>query len=115
MVAVILRGPYRYRNDEREAEFNRFIRSSDRASHENIRMNHVVLYTLVEQLRNYGLIDTRYVTREEQVAWFLMTIGQDWCNHNVYSFFRFGQTIHQYFHVVLNLLVRLFRDTVKAI
>ena len=108
------RGPYWHRNVERESALDRYIRSSDRACHENIRMNRSAFYRLCGQLRNYGLVDSRYVTGEEQVALFLMIVGQDWrSRNNVYSFFRSGQTIHHYFHVVLDLIVRMYRDVVK--
>lgn len=110
----IPRGPYRYLREERVQVLNRLFRDNDRVCHENLRMNRRAFYRLCAQLQTYGLMDSRYLKVDEQVALFLMTIGQDWRNrNNVFQFLRSGQTISHYFHTVLGMVVRLYNDVVS--
>ena len=82
---------------------------------ELLRMVKHVFLRLCMVLRQKSLLeDSRYVSLEEQVAIFLMTIGQNHMNRILQDRFQHsGETIHRHFHAVLVAMIHLSMDTIK--
>jgi hypothetical protein len=111
----IHRAPHRNWDAERQIALTRMYTMSDRVCHEQVRMNMGTFQRFCARLRTYGLVDSRSVKVEEQVAIFLNTLGHDERNRSeTFTFFRSGQTISYYFHRVLRACLRLYRDVMNA-
>ncbi|KAL5709696.1 hypothetical protein ACHQM5_020354 [Ranunculus cassubicifolius] len=100
---------------ERSSFMKRLTNGNDNDCHHMLRMNKIQFYTLCELLRNKGgLKDSRYVPLEEQVAYFLHTIGHDVRNRVVkFDFIRSGETVHRHFNRVLDAVISLYKHLVK--
>ncbi|KAM7505313.1 hypothetical protein LguiB_004217 [Lonicera macranthoides] len=107
------RAPHRNWDSERNMTLTRMFGVSDRVFHELLRMKIAPFQRLCAHLRTYGLVDSRSVRVEEQVAIFLNTVGHDQLNRaESFTFFRSGQTVSHYFHRVLYACLGLYRDIV---
>ncbi|MCL7039573.1 hypothetical protein MKW94_001636, partial [Papaver nudicaule] len=110
-ISFLTRAPYTNKTNERNEILRRMYTESDTYCHEQLRMNRSIFHRLCAQLRGYGLVDGRHVKVEEQVAMFLHTVGHDLrIRNSVFQFYRSGETISRYFHLVLESLLRLYRD-----
>jgi len=107
------RAPHRNWDSERQMTLTRLFGTSDRICHELLRMKMGSFHRLCDRLRTYGLVDSRSVLVEEQVAIFLNTVGHD--QHyqaESFTFFRSSQIVSYCFHRVLHACLRLCRDVV---
>ncbi|XP_057777553.1 uncharacterized protein LOC130996062 [Salvia miltiorrhiza] len=88
---------------------NRMIDFSDTNCIINLRMDRNTFGRLVQLLRYLGgLKDGRHVTVEEQVAMFLSVLAHHKKNRVVkFNFWRSGQTVSHYIHVVLRAILSL--------
>lgn len=102
-------------DSQRGNYMERLIKGNDHDCHNMLRMNKIQFFSLCDLLRKKtGLEDSRYVTLEEQVAFFLHTIAHDVRNRVVkFDFHRSGETIHRHFKRVLNAVIRLYTSLVK--
>ena len=108
------RAPHINWDSERQMTLTRMFGMSDRICHNLLRMKIEPFHRFCAQLRTYGLVDSRSVLVEEQVAIFLNTVGHDERNRaGSFTFFRSGQTVSYYFHRVLQACLRLYRDVVS--
>ena len=108
------RAPHRNWDSERQMTLTRMFGMSDRIYHNLLRLKIQTFHRLCARLRTYGLVDSRSVLVEEQVAIFLNTVGHDERNRaESFTFFRFGQTVSYYFHKVLHACLKLYRDVVS--
>ncbi|KAL5712894.1 hypothetical protein ACHQM5_015018 [Ranunculus cassubicifolius] len=106
--------PYPIRNAHRELTFGRLFRNNDLVCYDNLRMRRGSFNLLCDKLRSYGLCDSRFISVEEQVAMFLLTVGHDWRNRSsVLLLWRSGETVSKYFHMVLGALLKLYKDVVQ--
>ena len=82
---------------------------------ELFRMEKHVFLRLCAVLREKRFLeDSRYVCVEEQVAIFLVTIGQNHKNRILQDRFQHsGETIHHHFHAVLVAMIHLSMDIIK--
>ncbi|XP_057788636.1 uncharacterized protein LOC131005644 [Salvia miltiorrhiza] len=103
--------PYRIipRIPDQVKHLNRMVAVSDIDCIVNLRMDRNAFGRLCILLRQLGgLQDKRYVTVEEQVAMFLSVLAHHKKNRVVrFNFWRSGQTISHYIHVVLRAILRL--------
>lgn len=107
-------GPLIHRDVWRTSELIRLIDTSDRICTQQLRMPRQLFYRLCSRLKNKGLlVDTFHVSVEEQVAMFLKKVGQ---HHSVpsvgFSFWRSGETVSRYFHIVLRAMCELARELI---
>lgn len=88
---------------------NRMIGESDADCIFNLRMDRNCFGRLCRLLRELGsLTDGKYVSVEEQVAMFLSILAHHKKNSIVrFNFWRSGQTVSYYLHVVLKAILRL--------
>ena len=82
---------------------------------EVFRMKLRVFRFLCAELRMHGgLIPSRHISVEEQVAMFLYTISQRASNRNIQERFQHsGETVSRYFHPVLQAIHRLVPIYIK--
>ena len=107
------RAPRRNWSADMNLILDRMFNSSDRVCHEQLRMKMGSFQRLCARLKTYGLVDSRDVRVEEQVAIFLTMVGHDHRNRvGGFMFFRSGQTVSYYFHRVLNSCLALYKDVV---
>ncbi|XP_022846363.1 uncharacterized protein LOC111369112 [Olea europaea var. sylvestris] len=107
------RAPHTNWNSEREITLTQMFGTSDTICRDLLRMKIGPFQRLCARLRSYGLVDSKYVRIEEQVAIFLNTVGHDQRNRaGRFTFFRSGQTVSFYFHRVLHACLGLYRDVV---
>ncbi|XP_022855878.1 uncharacterized protein LOC111377060 [Olea europaea var. sylvestris] len=100
-------------DSERELTLTRMFGMSDTVCRDLLRMKIGPFQRLCARLRTYGLVDSKFVRIEEQVAIFLNTVGHDQRNRSVhFTFFRSGQMVSFYFHRVLHACLRLYREVV---
>ncbi|CAL5342174.1 unnamed protein product [Camellia sinensis] len=87
----------------------------ERRSKENFRMEPDVFINLCEALKVYGKLEhSRYLTVQEQVCIFLLTIGHNERNRVVQERFQHsGQTISKYFNRVLKAVCRLGKQVIR--
>lgn len=77
-------------------------------------MRRFAFFKLCERLKGLGLQKSRYLSVEEQVAMFLLIVGHDnHCRRTKHEFKRSGQTVSNYFHVVLDKLLALFKKVLN--
>lgn len=108
------RAPFRNMDAEREAVYKRLFIESDTFCHDQLRMGISTFDRLCHRLKQLGLKKHRSVTIKEQVAIFLHTVGHDLRNRiSVFEFFRSGETVSRYFHIVLNAILKMHNDVVK--
>lgn len=88
---------------------NRIVHLSDAECIVNLRMDRNAFGRLCSLLKQLGgLNDGRYVTIEEQVALFLGILAHHKKNGVVsFDFWRSGQTISHYVHLVLKAIIKL--------
>ncbi|OAY64695.1 hypothetical protein ACMD2_22136 [Ananas comosus] len=79
------------------------------------RMETHVFKALVKCLKDKGLIlDTKYVSAEEQVAMFLFTLSKNASNRSVQERFQHsGETVSRHFRVVLEAITQLTGDLIQ--
>ncbi|KAF9590146.1 hypothetical protein IFM89_031750 [Coptis chinensis] len=100
----IPRAPHRNIDLQRSVVLRRFYIDSDRYCHNMLRMNREIFRRFYLRLHGLGLNDSWYLSIEEQVAYFLYTIGHDMRQRNIeLQFFRSCETVHRYFHVVFRV------------
>ncbi|XP_056688452.1 uncharacterized protein [Spinacia oleracea] len=111
----IIRQPYVNRDSLREANINSILYCGDTHCLGQIRMRLAAYFSLCNILVERGLLwECRQMSVKEQVLVFLHLLG-----HNVRfraiggRFFRSTWTIHQYFHIVLKAILRLYTEFVK--
>ena len=87
----------------------RLVEISDQACIDNLRMDRNCFGRLCVLLREQGgLVDGRFVKVEEQVAIFLCVLAHHKKNRVVkFEFWRSGQTVSHYVHVVLKAVIKL--------
>ncbi|KAL2524399.1 putative harbinger transposase-derived nuclease [Abeliophyllum distichum] len=71
------RAPHRNWDIERQMTFTRMFGSTDRICRDLLRMKIGPFQSLCARLRTFGLVDSKSVRVEEQVAIFLNTVGHD--------------------------------------
>ncbi|XP_057764994.1 uncharacterized protein LOC130985849 [Salvia miltiorrhiza] len=98
-----------HRIPEQVKHLSRLTNISDIDCVVNMRMDRNAFGRLCQLLRQLGgLTNGRYVTVEEQVAVFLSVLAHHKKNRVVrFDFWRSGQTISHYVHVVLNAILKL--------
>ncbi|KAL2510476.1 DDE Tnp4 domain-containing protein [Abeliophyllum distichum] len=107
------RAPHRNWEIERQMTLTRMFGTSDRICRDLLRMKIGPFQRLCAFLRTFGLVDSKSVRVEEQMAIFLNTVGHDQRNRaGSFTFFRSGQTVSYYFHRVLHACLGLFREVV---
>ncbi|KAL5697334.1 hypothetical protein ACHQM5_030820 [Ranunculus cassubicifolius] len=107
------RAPYRNMDAERRMFYKRLFVDSDTYCRAQLRMGIPTFNRLCCRLKQLGLKKNRSVTVKEQVAMFLHTVGHDLRNRiNVLEFFRSGETVSRYFHIVLNVVLKMHNDVV---
>ncbi|XP_057807535.1 uncharacterized protein LOC131022141 [Salvia miltiorrhiza] len=94
---------------DQEKHLARIIGTNDMDCIANLRMDRRTFRRLCRVLRERGgLVDRKYVTVEEQLAMFLSVLAHHKKNKVVrFDFWRSGQTISRYIHVVLGAIMRL--------
>ncbi|KMT01526.1 hypothetical protein BVRB_9g215300 [Beta vulgaris subsp. vulgaris] len=111
----IIRQPYVNRDSLREANIDSVLYCGDSHCLGQIRMRPSAFYSLCNILVEKGLLsESKQMSVKEQVLLFLYVLG-----HNVRfrdvggRFFRSTWTIHCYFHIVLQAILRLYPYVVK--
>ncbi|XP_021714756.1 uncharacterized protein LOC110682740 [Chenopodium quinoa] len=111
----IIRQPYVNRDSLREANINSILHCGDTHCLGQIRMRPAAFYSLCNILVERGLLrESVRMSVKEQVIIFLHLLG-----HNVRfrviggRFFRSTWTVHYYFHIVLQAILRLYPEVVK--
>uniref|UniRef100_A0A803N8W4 Transposase n=1 Tax=Chenopodium quinoa TaxID=63459 RepID=A0A803N8W4_CHEQI len=111
----IIRQPYVNRDSLREANINSILHCGDTHCLGQIRMRPAPFYSLCNILVERGLLrESVRMSVKEQVIIFLHLLG-----HNVRfrviggRFFRSTWTVHYYFHIVLQAILRLYPEVVK--
>ncbi|KAL2508229.1 uncharacterized protein Fot_31876 [Forsythia ovata] len=83
------RAPHRNWKIERQMTLTRMFGTSDRICRDLLRMKIGPFQSLCARLRTFGLVDSKSVRVEEQVAIFLNTVGHDQRNRaGSFTFFR---------------------------
>lgn len=102
-------GPLVIRDIWRTNELIRLIDTTDRTCIQQLRMPSALFHKLCARLKDKGLLrDTFHVSVEEQVAMFLKMVGQHHSVNSVgFSFWRSGETVSRYFHIVLRAMCEL--------
>ncbi|KAI3994455.1 hypothetical protein MKX01_012712 [Papaver californicum] len=87
-----------------------------RRCYEQYRMEKFVFLRLSHILRERELLhDSRWITIEEQLAIFLLTIGHNEHNRMLQERFQHsGETISRYFNEVLGAIMELSKELIKA-
>lgn len=84
------------------------INSGDLTLKEQLRMNRNTYYVLCQLLREYGLKDSRNVSVEEQVCFFLHILAGHQKNGSIkHTYRRSSETVSKYFNNVLKAVLRL--------
>ncbi|KAL2483269.1 uncharacterized protein Fot_44713 [Forsythia ovata] len=99
----IPRAPHRNWVVEREMTLTRMFGTSDRICRDLLRMKIGPFQSLCARLRTFGLVDSKSVRVEEQVAIFLNTVGHDQRTRAGMSY---------YFHRVLHACLGLYSEVV---
>ena len=88
---------------------------NDARVQEVLRMKRRVFHFLCAELTKHGgLLSSRYISVEEQVAMFLSPVSQRASNRNVQERFQHsGETVSRYFHQVLEAIHRLVPFYIK--
>ncbi|KAL2543588.1 uncharacterized protein Fot_12821 [Forsythia ovata] len=97
------RAPHRNWDMERDMTLTRMFGTSDRICRDLLRMKIGPFERLCARLKNFGLVDSKSVRVEEQVAIFLNTSRARPTS---------GQTVSYYFHRVLHACLGLYREVV---
>jgi len=100
---------------QREFYIDNILNRGDRHCVEQIRIKHVVLYRLCDVLTSRNLLrSTQNVSIREQVIVFLQIVGQNQ-RFRVISgiYYRFVETIHRYFRIVLKAVFKLYKHLIK--
>ena len=94
---------------------NRLVHRSDVICHEQLRMDMRCFMCFCHLLTRVGLSNSRHVLLKEKVAMFLYVIGHDHKNRVVKNnFIRSGQTVSRHFNAVLNGVMDLHGELLKA-
>ncbi|KAL7247700.1 hypothetical protein ACSBR2_002585 [Camellia fascicularis] len=102
-----IRGPNRL---QRQIDhISRLVRESDITCVEQLRMDRRSFMTLCNMVHTIGALGhSKYVTLEENVAFFLFILAQHLKIRNVkFNFYRSGETVSRYFNDVLKAVLRL--------
>ncbi|KAL0555913.1 hypothetical protein IC582_004415 [Cucumis melo] len=107
--------PYDTRHRIRQLAYFRMIHEYDIVCRESTRMDRRTFAILCHLLRTVsGLSSTEIVDIEEIVAMFLHVLAHDVKNRVIQrEFVRSGETVSQYFNIVLLSVVRLYEELIK--
>ncbi|KMS98421.1 hypothetical protein BVRB_4g093000 [Beta vulgaris subsp. vulgaris] len=111
----IIRQPYVNRDSLREANIDSVLYCGDSHCLGQIRMRPSAFYSLCNILVEKGLLsESKQMSVKEQVLLFLYVLGDNVRFRDVGGrFFRSTWTIHCYFHIVLQAILRLYPYVVK--